>query len=251
MNKFHSRNDLLEARASLPLWALVIASMGCNESTRAGRNAAPLAQGAGGDVSSPGDSVPLRGSGSAGSGSAGSGSAGSGSTGSGSAGSGNTQPAGSGDSLAAATGDPGGGNAGVSGGSPSDGGGGVVLTAIVVPVTPDGALGIAAEWSNGTDQSIFLAGCSTVDGWYLQGGEWQKYGAFASCVAEGNAVEVRAGETYVDRTGAAPPPAHRGSNVWRLVGKYGVDCRSGAPLGASECSELHELTSVNQVPWAP
>lgn len=127
-------------------------------------------------------------------------------------------------------------------------GGEVVLTAVIVPVTPDGTRGIAAEWTNGTDQVIFLRGCATADGWYLQGREWREHGPFAVCTAETPAVEVGPGETYLDLVGAAPPP-NRGSNVWRLVARYGTGCRSGELFGASECREVHELTSVNQLRW--
>jgi hypothetical protein len=132
-----------------------------------------------------------------------------------------------------------------------DGGRGVVLTAVVMSVSRNGALGIAAEWANQTDEAIFLQGCSTVEGWFLQDGQWVRHGAFAVCAAETPAVEVGPGETYVDVSGAAASPPERGTNLWRLVGKYGVGCRRGALLGASQCREIRELTSVNQIAWAP
>jgi hypothetical protein len=118
-------------------------------------------------------------------------------------------------------------------------------------MSPNRAPGIAAEWANHTDEAIFLQGCSTVEGWFLTDARWERYGAFAVCAAETPAVEVAPGQTYVDVTGAAASPPHRGTNVWRLVGKYGVGCRRGALLGASQCRELRELTSVNQIAWAP
>lgn len=126
---------------------------------------------------------------------------------------------------------------------------GVVLRAVVVPVTPDGTLGIAAEWVNATDQVIFLRGCGTADGWFLSSdGQWREHGAFALCAVETQAVEVAPGETYVDIAGAAVPP-NRGTNVWRLAARYGTGCRSGELLAASECREFHEVVSVNQVRW--
>lgn len=131
-----------------------------------------------------------------------------------------------------------------------DAGSAVVLTAVVVPVTPDGALGIAARWVNGSDRVIFLRGCATADGWYLQDGEWREHGAFGTCMVETNAVAVAPGATHVDLAGAGPPP-NRGSNVWRLVARYGTGCRNGEILAASECSELHDIVSVNQVRWTP
>lgn len=140
---------------------------------------------------------------------------------------------------------------GDAGSAGADGGRAVVLTAVVMSVSRNGALGIAAEWANHTDEAIFLQGCSTVEGWFLQDGQWVRHGAFALCAAETPAVEVGPGETYVDVSGAAATPPERGTNVWRLVGKYGVGCRRGALLGASQCAEIREVTSVNQIAWAP
>lgn len=128
-----------------------------------------------------------------------------------------------------------------------DGAGGVVLTAVVVSVR-DGVRAIAAQWLNGTDRVIFLRGCGTADGWYLSDGEWREHGQFALCAAETKTIEVSPGETYVDLVGAAAPP-QRGSNVWRLVARYGTGCRSGELFAASECREIHELVSVNQLRW--
>ena len=72
---------------------------------------------------------------------------------------------------------------------------GVVLTAVIGTLS-DGTEAIIGEWSNGTDETIFLRGCDTTDGEYLdENGAWQLYGAFAQCAVETEAVEIAPGET--------------------------------------------------------
>ncbi len=115
----------------------------------------------------------------------------------------------------------------------------VVLTAVVSP-----GEGIAAEWTNGTDEPIFLRGCVTADGWYLENGEWIAYGPFAQCAVETEVVQVAPGETYLD-TALTPP--ERGENVWRLEGTYGVECTSGQILSQAECTQVFKLFSDNEV----
>jgi hypothetical protein len=235
VEKHHSRDATRTFRLAGPIIAVAVAGMSCSENTRSGRTPVPALGGSQQSATSDGSALNTAGE-----------------TGAATLVAGNVAGAGHGGSPGSVAGtfEP---PAAGSGGAPlpqGDAGSGVVLTAIVLQAARSGAPGIAAEWSNGTDQSIFLTGCSTVNGWYLQAdGQWQEYGAFSSCTAETNAVEVGPGKTYVDRVGAAPPPANRGTNVWRLVGKYGVGCRQGQRLGASGCSELHELTSVNQLSW--
>jgi hypothetical protein len=209
--------------------------MSCSENTRSGRTPGPAL--GGNQQSAPSDDSALNAAGEAGAGALVAG---------------NVGGAGLGGSRGSVAGtvEPPAADGGGAASPRTDAGSVVVLTALVLGAARGGAPGIAGQWSNGTDQSIFLTGCATVSGWYLQAdGQWQEYGAFSSCTAETNAVEVGPGETYVDRVGAAPPPTNRGTNVWRLVGKYGVGCRQGQRLGASGCSELHELTSVNQLSW--
>jgi hypothetical protein len=120
----------------------------------------------------------------------------------------------------------------------------VTLRAVMSETSPGGPQGIAAEWTNGSDETIFLRGCMTADGWYREGSEWLEYGAFAQCAVEGTAVEVAAGATYLDIS-ALPP--ERGDNVWRLVGPYGVGCTPGEPLSQASCASTFELTSSNEV----
>jgi hypothetical protein len=120
----------------------------------------------------------------------------------------------------------------------------VTLRAVVSETSPGGPQGIAAEWTNGTDEPIFLRGCMTVDGWYREGSEWLEYGALAQCAAETLAVEVAPGATYLD---VSVLPPDRGDNVWRLVGPYGVDCTPGETFSEAGCSSTFELTSVNEV----
>lgn len=120
----------------------------------------------------------------------------------------------------------------------------VTLRAVVLETSPGGPPGIAAEWTNDTEQPIFLRGCMTADGWYREGSEWLEYGAFAQCVVEGTAVEVAPGESHLDMTGLPP---ERGDGVWRLVGPYGVGCTPGETLSAGECTTMFEVTSTNEV----
>lgn len=107
---------------------------------------------------------------------------------------------------------------------------------------------IMAQWDNGTDQTIYLRGCSTTDGLYLEDGTWQRYGAFVQCTVEGPAVELAPGERYQDVVGASAPP-ERGDGVWRLQGPYGIGCNSGQELSLAGCTEVIDLESENEVSW--
>lgn len=241
MDKSTSPSARNPARISVPLLVCMVASMSCSEHRRAGRNGSLGMVGEGGASSgtaapSGARPTPVMGDGS----------------GVVSEESRVELPLGRAEVAAAAGGDTAArhGDAGAAASS-IDGGRAVVLTAVVMSASAKGALGIAAEWANHTDETIFLQGCSTVEAWFLKDGIWERYGAFALCAAETQAVEVSPGETYVDVSGAAATPPNRGTNVWRLVGKYGVGCQRGALLAASQCREIRELTSVNQIAWAP
>jgi hypothetical protein len=118
---------------------------------------------------------------------------------------------------------------------------GVRLTA----VRESGTTRVLGEWHNGSGVTIFLRGCSTTDGWYREGGTWKEYGAFAVCAQEGLAVEVPAGADHRDPAGGTPP--NRGDGVWRLVGPYGIGCRSGVRFSEANCAEIIEVTSVNEI----
>lgn len=70
---------------------------------------------------------------------------------------------------------------------------GVELTSFV-GTGPSGKSEIVGRWCNGTGQTIFLSGCTTVQGEYLEaGGVWQSYGGFMQCTWEGYARELGAG----------------------------------------------------------
>jgi len=119
---------------------------------------------------------------------------------------------------------------------------GVVLTIVV----DDGSIGPYALWYNGTDESIFLRGCSTVDAWYQEDGEWVEYGALANCAMETEIVELNAGASQSEILPAAP---ERGDGVWRLTGPYGVGCTPGNLFGEADCDETFEVTSYNETDW--
>lgn len=122
---------------------------------------------------------------------------------------------------------------------------GVQLRAVMTEVS-DGTVGIAAEWINGTDDPIYLQGCSTTSGWYLDGGDWIEHGGFVLCFQEGPMVVVGPGETYVDQAGV--PPSDRGTNIWRLQGPYGVGCVPAEGLfSETRCESVTELVSENEV----
>jgi hypothetical protein len=116
----------------------------------------------------------------------------------------------------------------------------VVLTIVV------GTLGPLAQWYNGTEESIFLRGCSTVDAWYREDGEWIEYGALANCAVETEIVEVTPG---TGRTEPLPTAPERGDDIWRLVGPYGVGCTPGSLFSDGECDETFEVTSYNETDW--
>jgi hypothetical protein len=161
---------------------------------------------------------------------------------------GTSSQAGSGGTLTTAAGTASGGTgeltgeAGATAGSGgSNDGNGVMLTAVYLPASGV----VRARWYNGTDSTIFLRGCSTTDGWYREGDEWKKYGAFAVCAVEGPEVQVAAGATYEDLAGGVPPA--RGDNVWRLVGPYGTGCTAGVKFSEANCAVVLEATSANEI----
>jgi hypothetical protein len=118
--------------------------------------------------------------------------------------------------------------AGSNDGSPS----GVLLTS-----TYDGQ--VHATWQNQTSQSIFLAGCGTVEWSRLEGADWVNHGGFVMCVWEGVAVEVAAGATYTETQGFARAEAGR----YQLSGQYGVGCTPGLALSKAGCTAFFTATS--------
>lgn len=121
----------------------------------------------------------------------------------------------------------------------------VVLRAIVGEGGSDDSSSIIAEWTNGTDDPVFLRGCTTVDGEYLDSGAWINHGAFAQCAVETMAIEVAPGATYLD---PALPLPDRGDTVWRLIGSYGIGCSPGELLSEAGCAQLLKLTSNEVTP---
>ncbi len=117
-------------------------------------------------------------------------------------------------------------------GGTAGGSGSVVLTA-----SYDGQ--VRASWYNGTDRSVFLPGCATVELWQLQASGWVNLGPGVACTWEGVAVEVPAGQTHLDPYGGAP----RDAGTYRLGGKYGVGCTPGVALSQAGCVAMLEATS--------
>lgn len=119
----------------------------------------------------------------------------------------------------------------------------VTLRAVVRETSPGGPMGIAAEWTNGTNETIFLRGCLSADGWYREATQWVEHGALAVCDAV-IAPEVAPGATYLD---VPVVPPDRGDNVWRLTGPYAVGCTPGETLDQADCAGRFELSSENEV----
>jgi hypothetical protein len=119
--------------------------------------------------------------------------------------------------------------AGGSGGSA----GGVVLTASYDEQS------VHATWQNHTEQSIFLAGCGTVQWSRFDGTVWSDGAPFMVCSWEGVAVEVAAGATFTENESGPPGGAGR----YRLSGRYGVGCTPGVGLTAAGCTAFATVTS--------
>lgn len=116
----------------------------------------------------------------------------------------------------------------------------VVLTIVV------STLGTFAYWYNGTEDVVYLRGCSTVDAWYRDGDDWVEYGPLASCTAETEVVELNPNGLHAETLPEAPA---RGDDVWRLTGPYGVGCTPGALFSEAGCDEVVEVTSFNETDW--
>lgn len=127
-----------------------------------------------------------------------------------------------------------GGTTSAGGSSAATGGaaGGVLLTA-----TYDGQ--VHATWRNQTSQSIFLAGCGTVQWSRFEGSDWVDHGGFVVCGWEGIAVEVAAGASYTE-TQSFPKGE---SGRYRLSGRYGVGCTPGVGLTNAGCTAFFTVTS--------
>jgi hypothetical protein len=57
-------------------------------------------------------------------------------------------------------------------------------------------------------------------------------------------VEIAPGESRRFDLGLPP---ERGSNVWRVMGPYGVGCTPGEKLSEADCREVFETTSTNRL----
>lgn len=107
---------------------------------------------------------------------------------------------------------------------------------VVLTATYDGE--VHGVWQNGTSQSIFLRGCTTVDYSELVDAEWIEMGGFAQCTWEGVAVEVPAGQTYED-----PTAGTLGAGTYVLSGPYGVGCSPGVAMSEAGCTSSSNVES--------
>jgi hypothetical protein len=134
-----------------------------------------------------------------------------------------------------------------SGGTPSGGtvGTGGAVRDITLTAIWDGQL--HALWRNGTDRSVFLRGCGSVDLWQHFWNSWLNDGQqFVVCAAEVEAVELPPGATYADPYSCVPDD---GAGAYQLAGPYGTNCTRGLPLAQAHCASLETATSNSiQVP---
>jgi len=134
------------------------------------------------------------------------------------------------------------GGAATSGGSTWRGGG-VTLTARVGAVSPNDELGLIGEWHNGSDQTIFLAGCGEFEAEYQDStGAWVNVGWFFVCNEEPVAIGLAPGQTKSDGA-EAPHPNGIVATTWRLTGFYGVGCTPGVKFSQADCAQRVKLTS--------
>jgi hypothetical protein len=108
---------------------------------------------------------------------------------------------------------------------------------VLLTATYDGQ--VHATWRNQTSQSIFLAGCGTVQWSRFEGSAWVEHGGFVMCGWEGIAVEVAAGASYTE-TQSFPKGE---SGRYRLSGRYGVGCSPGVGLTQAGCTAFFTATS--------
>jgi len=94
---------------------------------------------------------------------------------------------------------------------------------------------IAASIENTTAGSVFFGGCSVLSWEKEENGSWVDQGPDKKCFWEGNAVEVKAGDTLSEQLNA---PTDGGT--YRLAAAFGIGCTSGKPLSQAGCT----LTAV-------
>jgi len=115
--------------------------------------------------------------------------------------------------------------------------------AVALSATYDGQ--VRATWENQTGQSLFLAGCGTVQLWRCKGTSWNEQNAYTICNSV--AVEVAAGATYSETDSL---PTTQGG--WYFVsGSYGLGCTPGSGLYTAGCATFQTVNSnVFVVPMA-
>ncbi len=120
-------------------------------------------------------------------------------------------------------------------------GGGSGTPGVALSATYDGQ--VRATWQDQTNQSLFLAGCGTVQLWRCKGTSWNEQKALTTCSSV--EVEVAAGATYSDPDSL--PAALAG---WYFVsGSYGLGCTPGKALYSAGCATF--LTASSDVIFVP
>ena len=90
---------------------------------------------------------------------------------------------------------------------------------------------IDPRWENPTAESIFLPGCGTVELERQSGADWEYLGPMILCAWEGVAVEVPAGQSFVD-----PRAMINEAGTYRFTGGYSVGCTPGEALSQAGCT---------------
>jgi hypothetical protein len=134
-------------------------------------------------------------------------------------------------------GSPGTGGLPSTGGTPAPGGIDGSQGDVLLVAGYDGQ--VHATWQNQTRQSIFLAGCGTVQWSRLEGTTWVNHGGFVVCGWEGTAVEVAPGASYTETQSFARAESGR----YRVSGQYGVGCTPGLGLSSAGCASFFTATS--------
>lgn len=99
--------------------------------------------------------------------------------------------------------------------------------------------GLKPTWHNDTDQTIYLAGCTTVSFETVVNGNGTDAGVAAMCVWEGVARPVLAHSTFSDM---AFTPKTLGAD-YRAVGSYSLGCKPGLGITQAACTATILVTS--------
>jgi hypothetical protein len=99
--------------------------------------------------------------------------------------------------------------------------------------------GLKPTWHNDTDQTIYLAGCTTVSFETVVNGDGTYAGVAAMCVWEGVAQPVLAHSTFSDM---AFTPKTLGAD-YRAEGSYSLGCKPGLGITQAACTATISVTS--------